>query len=166
MALRAQADRAYVTVCDATPTEALRLLVAGRTWPWMVVGDGAGPGHPLGRSLARVPAVLAWRTPAPEGPTLLRSRLVPAETFAALVAAVVAALGARVSGLCLDVGSGLVTPAGLHVENHALEALVGSHPRPVPLTARQRDAAGRALHAHRVGLRIVSTAGGARLAVA
>jgi hypothetical protein len=151
-ALRDRLDRAYVTVIEAGPAEALDAVRSCRPWPWMAIGTGPQPGPGVVAQIARLPVLVVWRGDQPAG---LPAHTVAAARFSEVADAVEAALRADVGGVRLDIGGGVVMPGGAHSGNATLEALVAAHPRPLLAAAPRIRAAARALLAHRVPLRPV-----------
>jgi hypothetical protein len=157
-ALRDRLDRAYVTVIEAGPADALGAMRSCRPWPWMAIGAGRAPGAEVVAEISRSPVLVVWRGAHPVG---LPAHSIAATRFSEVVGAVEAALHADVGGVRLDIGGGLAMPGGAHSGNATLEALVAAHPRPLFLTPAHLRSAVRALSVHRVPLRPVRLAGGA-----
>ncbi len=149
VAMRERVDRALVSVAEVRPAEAVPTVRACHPWPWLVVGDSPDPDPGLMDVLASRPTLLLWLGQAPAGsPPHLRVLV----RFTELIGAVEAALGARVCGIRLAVGSGITMPDGAHVDSPVLEALVASHPHPVDVAPARLHAVTRALRAHAVPL--------------
>jgi hypothetical protein len=160
VALRDRLDRALVTVCEVRTSEAAAAAHACRPWPWMLVGGTQAVDAALSRRLAGHPVLLLWRGPVPSG---LPRHVRAITRFAELAGTVDASLHATVSGISLSVGSGLSMPDGSQVASPVLEALVSSHPRPLPVSPRQLRAASATLSAHGVPLAAARRACGAVL---
>jgi hypothetical protein len=137
--LRDRLDPDLVTVAWARP-------VAGAPGaaPWMLAGDASEAPSGLGRLRDHL---LCWRWigPPPDG---LPAAPVPCADWQALAAEAERGLGARVAGLRLAPGRGLILPDGAYLRGApALEALVAAHPGGVPVgapTPRLRAAVRRA----------------------
>jgi hypothetical protein len=157
VALRDRLDRAMVTVCEVRPDDAAAAVRGCTAWPWMVVGDTRVVDEPFARALAAHPIVAIWRGQVPPG---LPGHVRVAGRFSELAAAVESAVDAQVRGVRLAVGSGLSMPDGSHTESPVLEALVASHPLPVPASPRQLRAADAVLSAHHVPLMARRAPGG------
>ncbi len=160
VALRDRLDRAYLTVCDVRPAEALAAAGACRPWPWMVIGDSAGIGEPVACSLAQHPVLLLWRGARPTG---LPPHARAFERFSELAGSLEAALSAEVGGIRLAPGGGLTMADGAHSGNAALEALVANHPHPVFAPRGAFRGAVIALASHRVPFRLARHGGGVSL---
>jgi len=155
--LRDRLDPDLVTVAWARPADAGR---AGA--PWMLAGAGEDAGA-LGPLRDRL---LCWRWvgPAPAG---LPAPATTCRDWHQVAAGAERALSARLAGLRLAPGCGLVLPDGSYLPRAAgLEALLAAHPDgglPVgPPTPRLRAAARRAaelLRRHGLPLRVAWDAG-------
>ncbi|GAC1578324.1 MAG: hypothetical protein NVS3B18_12050 [Candidatus Dormibacteria bacterium] len=162
VALRDRVERAYLTVCEVRPTEALAAVRACRPWPWMVIDDTAKIDDKLADAVARHPMLLLWRGPAPPG---LPRHARAFELFSELTAAIGAAVHAEVAGIRLAPACGLTMPDGTHAGNAALEALVANHPHPLFAPVHDFRGAITALASHRVPLRLArGGSGGVSLA--
>ncbi len=148
VALRDRVERAYLTVCDARPAEA---VAAARDRPWMVVGEGTGISPTLVRALAKHPVLLLWLGASPPG---LPAHVRAFERFSELAVAVDTAVSAALGGIRLAPGAGLTMPDGAHSGNHALEVLVASHPHPLVAPAADLRGAVSALASHGVALHV------------
>lgn len=149
VALRERVDRAYLTVQDARPLEAVTAVRAVRPWPWMVVADMPAIAEDLAETLAEHPQLVFW---CGAGPARLPAHARVFATFSELAAAVQAAVGGEVAGIRLAPGGGLTMPDGAHAGNAALEALVASHPHPVTAPMSDFRGALSAITAHRLPL--------------
>ena len=159
VALRDHLDRARVTVAEARPEEAAAAVHACRPWPWMVAGEG-GLDAEASALLTALPVAVLWRGELPPG-LALRARSLP--SFAALAAAVEAALASSVAGMRLAVGSGVVLPDGGHAGCAPLEALVTAFPEPVRLTPRHLARVSAVLRESRARVRVAAGARGVSL---
>jgi hypothetical protein len=157
VALRERLDRAYVTVLDAAPRDALSALESCRPWPWMVVGAVPEVGHAVLAALRDRPILVLWLGPSPTGlPLPIRAFT----RFSDLAGAAAGALGADVAGIRLSIGSGLLLPGGEQRRNPELEALVCAHPHPFRLPRSRFRSAGEALRRHGIGWETSTSAAG------
>jgi len=149
---------------DLVTVEWSRPAAAGRaSAPWMVAGAGDDPG----RLAAFAERLICWRWvgPAPAGLPAAPARCPDWQELAAVAEG---ALAARVAGIRLAPGCGLVLPDGAYLPRTAgLEALLAAHPEGLslgPPTARLRAAGGRvAALLRRHGLPLDVAWSGARL---
>jgi hypothetical protein len=162
VALRDRLPRAFITVVELRSAEVADAVPSCRPRPWLIVGTSPDVPETVIRFLAQSPTLLYWRGRPPARLPAHTRRL---DLFSELAAAAELAVTAEVGGVRLAPGGGLTMPDGGQAGCHALEALVGSHPRPLFLPRRHVRTAAAVLEAHRVPLVIESTdAGGAVLA--
>jgi hypothetical protein len=153
--LRDRLDPDLVTVSWARPADAGR-----HGAPWMLAGAGACADGNLASLAAFRDRLLCWRWVGPP-PSDLPVAPLPCRDWHQVAADAERALAARVGGVRLAPGCGLVLPGGAYLPRAAgLEALLGAHPDGLavgPPTRRLRAAAARAddlLRRHGLPLRI------------
>jgi hypothetical protein len=160
--LRDHLDRSMVLVKDVRPAEAEAAIASCRPWPWMVVGR-VGTLPDAVAAVLRRPVLVVWYGVDPP-PLPAHARVV--SRFADLVRAVRWALDARVAGMRLAVGGGVVLPNGAHSRSAELQALVSAGPEGLALPAARFRAAARSLAVRGIPLRPVADRGNGRARLA
>jgi hypothetical protein len=154
--LRDRLDPELVSVAWARPAEAGPAIAGAMPAPWLLAGTGTLPAvglDPLRRHLL----ACRWVGPAPPG---LPAPAVLHDDWRSLAAAVESGLAARLGGLRLAPGRGLVLPDGSFLSSAPeLEVLLAAHPDGVGVAsdadaraARRRAAA--QLERHRLQLEV------------
>lgn len=163
VALRERLPRAYVTVVQLRTAEVAAAVPGFRPRPWLVIGSAPAMPDTVIRVLAQNPMLLFWRGHPPAGLPAHTRRF---DLFSELASATELAVNAHVGGVRLAPGDGLTMPDGRHAGCAVLEALVGSHPRPLFVPGRCLRAATTVLQAHCVALRVDRTGAGGAVLVA